>query len=94
MPLRFLTAGESHGDSLVAILDGFPAGLQLDSDILNVELARRQRGMGSGPRMKIEVDTAEILTGVMTCQTIGAPIAIRIGNRDHDKWKGKAVPAF
>jgi len=94
MPLRFLTAGESHGDSLVAILDGFPAGLQLDSDILNVELARRQRGMGSGPRMKIEVDTAEILTGVKTCQTIGAPIAIRIGNRDHDKWKGKAVPAF
>ncbi len=94
MPLRFLTAGESHGESLVAILDGFPAGLQLDADVLNVELARRQRGVGSGPRMKIEVDTAEILSGVMARQTIGAPIAIRISNRDHDRWKGKAVPAF
>ncbi len=94
MPLRFLTAGESHGASLIAILDGFPAGVDLNENILNVELARRQRGIGAGPRMKIEVDTAQVLTGVMEGLTIGSPIAIRIDNKDHSKWKGKPVNAF
>ncbi len=94
MPIRFLTAGESHGSSITAILDGFPAGLPLRNEILNKELARRQRGIGAGPRMKIEVDVAQILSGVMEGITIGSPIAIRIDNKDHEKWKRKPVPAF
>jgi chorismate synthase len=91
MPLRFLTAGESHGPSLTAILDGIPAGLSLTPDIINKELARRQQGYGSGGRMKIEKDTVQILGGVMGGETTGAPIALLVQNNDHDKWKGKAV---
>ena len=89
--LRFLTAGESHGPSLTAILDGIPAGLPLTSDIINKELARRQRGYGSGGRMKTEKDTVQILGGVMAGETIGAPIAMLVENADHLKWKGKAL---
>ena len=91
MPLRFLTAGESHGPSLTAILDGMPAGLAITSDIINKELARRQKGYGSGGRMKIEKDTVHILGGVMAGETTGAPIALLVQNDDHVKWKGKAV---
>ncbi len=91
MPLRFLTAGESHGPALVGILEGLPAGLPLDASIVNHELARRQKGYGSGGRMKIEKDSAQILSGVMAGQTTGAPIALLIENADHAKWKGKAV---
>jgi chorismate synthase len=91
MPLRFLTAGESHGPSLTTILDGMPAGLPLSPDILNKELARRQLGYGSGGRMKIEKDTVQILGGVMAGETTGAPIAMLVENMDHAKWKGKAV---
>jgi chorismate synthase len=91
MPLRFLTAGESHGPSLTAILDGIPAGLPLTPDIINKELARRQQGYGSGGRMKIEKDTVQILGGVMGGQTTGAPIALLVQNDDHVKWKGKAI---
>jgi len=65
MPLRFLTAGESHGPALTAILDGMPAGLSLDVSIIDHELARRQKGYGSGGRMKIEKDAVQILSGVM-----------------------------
>jgi len=89
--LRFLTAGESHGPSLTAILDGMPAGLPLPSDIINSELARRQKGYGSGGRMKIEKDTVQILGGVMGGETTGAPIAMLVENADHVKWKGKAI---
>jgi chorismate synthase len=89
--LRFLTAGESHGISLTAILDGIPAGLPLTPDIINKELARRQQGYGSGGRMKIEKDTVQILGGVMESHTTGAPIALLVENADHVKWKGKAV---
>lgn len=89
--LRFLTAGESHGPSLTAILDGIPAGLPLTADIINKELARRQQGYGSGGRMKIEKDTVEILGGVMAGETTGAPIAMLVENADHVKWKGKAI---
>ncbi len=89
--LRFLTAGESHGPSLTAILDGMPAGLAITPDIINKELARRQRGYGSGGRMKIEKDTVQILGGVMAGETTGAPIALLVQNDDHIKWKGKAV---
>ncbi len=89
--LRFLTAGESHGPSLTTILDGMPAGLSLTTDIINKELARRQQGYGSGGRMKIETDTVQILGGVMTGETTGAPIALLVQNDDHVKWKGKAI---
>jgi chorismate synthase len=91
MPLRFLTAGESHGPSLTAILDGMPAGLPLKPDIIDRELARRQQGYGSGGRMKIEKDTVRILGGVMAGETTGGPIALLVENADHVKWKGKPI---
>ena len=89
--LRFLTAGESHGPSLTAIVDGMPAGLSLTPEIIDTELARRQRGYGSGGRMKIEKDSVQILGGVMAGETTGAPIALLVENADHVKWKGKAI---
>lgn len=89
--LRFLTAGESHGPSLTAILDGMPAGLSITPDMIDKELARRQKGYGSGGRMKIEKDTVQILGGVMAGETTGAPIALLVQNDDHVKWKGTAV---
>ena len=89
--LRFLTAGESHGPSLTAILDGMPAGLSITPDIINKDLARRQQGYGSGGRMKIEKDTVQITGGVMAGETTGAPIALIVQNDDHVKWKGKAI---
>jgi len=91
MPLRFLTAGESHGPSLTAILDGMPAGLPITPDIINKDLARRQQGYGSGGRMKIEKDTVQITGGVLAGETTGAPIALLVQNDDHVKWKGKEV---
>ncbi len=90
--LRFLTAGESHGPSLTAILDGIPAGLPLSAEGINRELARRQRGYGAGGRMKLEHDTAAILAGVMGGVTTGAPIALLIENADHVRWRGKPIP--
>lgn len=89
--LRFLTAGESHGPSLTAILEGLPAGLSLTPDLIDKELARRQKGYGSGGRMKIEKDIVQILGGVMAGETTGAPIAMLVQNDDHIKWKGKAI---
>jgi chorismate synthase len=94
MSLRFMTAGESHGPALTAILDGMPAGLPLDPQAINAELARRQQGYGAGPRMKIEQDTAQIIGGVMSGLTTGAPVAFQIENRDHAKWRGKPIQAF
>ncbi|MBN2548647.1 MAG: chorismate synthase [Anaerolineales bacterium] len=94
MSLRFLTAGESHGPALTAILDGLPAGLPLEAAIINRELARRQQGYGAGPRMKLEHDSVQILGGVMEGQTTGAPLALLIVNQDHARWKGKPIPAF
>jgi chorismate synthase len=94
MPLRFLTAGESHGPALTAIIDGLPAGLALDAAQINLDLARRQHGYGAGPRMKLETDTARILGGVMEGRTTGAPLAMLIENSDHARWKGKSVAAF
>lgn len=94
MPLRFLTAGESHGLALVAILDGLPSGLPVTADQINAELRRRQMGYGAGPRMKIEQDSVQILGGMMEGVTTGAPVALYIENLDHNKWQGKAVEAF
>lgn len=90
--LRFLTAGESHGPGLVAILDGMPAGLALKPDDIDPDLRRRQVGYGVGPRMKvIERDEAEIVSGVLAGETTGAPIAVTITNRDHKNWRGKPI---
>jgi len=94
MSLRFLTAGESHGPALTAILEGMPAGLPITPDDLAVDLARRQHGSGSGGRMAIEQDRAQILGGVMEGRTTGAPIALSIVNKDHANWQGKAVEPF
>ena len=94
MPLRYLTAGESHGPALTAIIEGVPAGLPVSEDLILVDLARRQTGKGSGDRMAIEKDRAQILAGVMEGVTTGAPIALQIANTDHANWKGKAVPAY
>ena len=88
MSLRFLTAGESHGPSLIAILEGLPAGLSLDEEVINSQLERRQRGVGSGPRMKLERDRGKILSGVMEGLTIGSPVAIQIDNLNHSRWRG------
>jgi chorismate synthase len=89
--IRFLTAGESHGKVLTVILDGIPAGLPITDSTINHELARRQKGYGSGGRMKIEKDTAQILGGILAGETTGAPIALLVENDDHIKWKGKAI---
>jgi len=89
--LRFMTAGESHGPALTAILDGFPAGLALDPAVIDRELLRRQLGYGAGPRMKLEKDVVKILAGVMDGRTTGAPLALQVANDDHVKWRGKAV---
>ena len=94
MSLRYLTAGESHGPALTAILEGMPAGLPLTVEMIAADLARRQTGTGSGDRMAIEKDSAQILAGVMEGLTTGAPIALHIVNRDHANWKGKPVPAY
>jgi chorismate synthase len=85
--LRFLTAGESHGQALVITVDGMPAGLQLDIDALNLQLRRRQGGYGRGRRMQIESDRAEVLAGVRHGVTTGAPIALLIRNRDWVNWQ-------
>ena len=84
--LRFSTAGESHGESLIALVSGLPAGIPVDQDFVDHELWRRQRGYGRGGRMRIESDTAHILSGVRHGKTIGAPIAIEIENRDWKNW--------
>ncbi|MFH1848318.1 MAG: chorismate synthase [Candidatus Omnitrophota bacterium] len=80
--LRYLTAGESHGKALLAILEGMPSGLKVDAGAINKELARRQQGFGRGKRMEIERDRAEILSGTRRSVTIGSPIAILIKNND------------
>ncbi|MEX2273481.1 MAG: chorismate synthase [Vicinamibacterales bacterium] len=85
--LRFLTAGESHGRALTAIVDGLPAGLEVTEDAIAVELARRQLGYGRGRRMAIERDRAQILSGVRRGQTIGAPVSLLIENRDWPNWQ-------
>jgi chorismate synthase len=94
MSLRFLTAGESHGPALVAILEGIPSGLEITPELINLELKRRQAGYGAGPRMKLEDDAVRLLSGVMGGMTIGSPIALVIENRDHTKWRNQDIPAF
>ncbi|MGA9351898.1 MAG: chorismate synthase [Anaerolineae bacterium] len=94
MALRFLTAGESHGPCLTAIIEGMPAGLHLSEEEINVDLRRRQGGYGRGQRMKIERDQVEILSGVSKGLTIGTPIALRIENKDWANWKDRDIPPW
>ncbi|HAZ10268.1 MAG: chorismate synthase [Omnitrophica bacterium GWA2_41_15] len=89
--LRFLTAGESHGEALIGILEGMPAGLKIDAGDINKDLKRRQEGYGRGPRMQIEHDRAKMLSGLMRGVTIGSPIAIIIENKDSGIDKLPAV---
>ena len=84
--MRYLTAGESHGPRLTAIIEGVPAGLPLTADYINVELKRRQGGYGRGARMKIESDQVEITSGVRHGLTMGGPITFNVTNLDHQKW--------
>lgn len=84
---QFSTAGESHGEALVALLSGLPAGIPVDSTFLSRELWRRQQGYGRGGRMRIETDAAHILSGVRHGRTIGSPIAMTIANRDWKNWE-------
>jgi chorismate synthase len=86
MNFSFTTAGESHGKALVAIVEGLPAGLEISVEKINRELWRRQQGYGRGGRMKIETDTAEILSGVRHGKTLGSPVALVIENRDFVHW--------
>ena len=85
--LRFLTSGESHGQGLVTILEGLPAGLAIDFDAITLELRRRQGGYGRGQRMAIESDRAEILSGVRRGKTTGAPVALLVRNKDWKNWQ-------
>jgi chorismate synthase len=85
--LRYFTAGESHGEALIAFLSGLPAGLKVDQAFLDRELWRRQQGYGRGGRMKIERDTAHILSGVRHGMTIGSPISVLLENRDWKNWQ-------
>ncbi|MGQ9563992.1 MAG: chorismate synthase [Thermogutta sp.] len=90
--LRYWTAGESHGKGILALVDGFPAGIKMDIDVINRELARRQGGFGRGGRQRIEQDQAEILSGLWRGVTIGSPIAIWVANRDHKIDKMDDLP--
>src|SRR5579859_3546730 len=87
--IRFETAGESHGEALIALISGLPAGLSVDFDFINRELWRRQQGYGRGGRMKIETDKVHVLSGVRHGKTIGSPIAIQIANHDWKNWQEK-----
>ncbi|MGH8925779.1 MAG: chorismate synthase [Acidimicrobiia bacterium] len=90
--LRFLTAGESHGAGLVATIEGLPAGLKVDIEGLQRELARRRLGFGRGPRMKIEKDELEVLAGVRHGETLGSPVAIIIRNTEWPRWQQAMSP--
>jgi chorismate synthase len=90
--LRYLTAGESHGPALVTIVEGLPAGVEVDADGLAAELARRRLGYGRGPRMRIEKDELEILGGVRFGRTLGSPVAITIRNTEWPRWSDEMSP--
>ena len=87
--LRFMTAGESHGPRLTAILEGLPAGLKLHKEDIDRELARRQQGYGRGGRMKIETDKVEVLSGMRFNETLGGPLTLQVINKDFANWNGR-----
>src|ERR1039458_9077020 len=92
MALHLTTAGESHGPGLTCIVEGLPAGLMLDREALNRDLARRQLGHGRGGRMKIERDQVEVSGGVRHGRTLGGPIALQVANRDYTNWEERMNP--
>jgi chorismate synthase len=92
MALRLITAGESHGPGLTCLVEGLPAGLELDREAMNRDMARRQLGHGRGGRMKIERDSAEVTSGVRHGRTMGGPIALQIANRDYANWEERMNP--
>ncbi|HWT25162.1 MAG TPA: chorismate synthase [Solirubrobacteraceae bacterium] len=92
MFLRVVTAGESHGPGLTCIVEGLPAGLELDQEAINRDMARRQLGHGRGGRMKIERDSAEVTSGVRHGFTLGGPIALQVANRDYANWEERMSP--
>jgi chorismate synthase len=92
MSLRFVTAGESHGPGLTAIVEGLPAGLELRPEDIDRDLARRQLGHGRGGRMKIEKDRAQVTAGVRHGRTLGSPVAMWIENRDYQNWEERMNP--
>ena len=92
MPMRFHTAGESHGPGLTAVLEGLPAGLELRPEDIDADLARRQLGHGRGGRMKIERDRAEVTAGLRHGRTLGSPVAVWIENRDFQNWEERMNP--
>ncbi|MGI8803597.1 MAG: chorismate synthase [Solirubrobacteraceae bacterium] len=91
-PLRLITAGESHGPGLTCLVEGLPAGLELDLEAINRDMARRQLGHGRGGRMKIERDAAEVTAGVRHGRTLGGPIALQVTNRDYQNWAERMSP--
>jgi chorismate synthase len=90
--LTLVTAGESHGPALVAIVTGLPAGLKLERDAIDSDLARRQQGYGRSPRQQLEVDRVEVLAGLRHGRTLGTPLALVVANRDHANWKWGMSP--
>ncbi|HLK46001.1 MAG TPA: chorismate synthase, partial [Acidimicrobiales bacterium] len=90
--LRFLTAGESHGKGLVVIVEGAPAGLELTTELVQTELARRRLGFGRGPRMRFERDDVTLLAGVRHGRSLGSPIAIEIANTEWERWREEMSP--
>ena len=92
MSLNLVTAGESHGPALVAILSGLPAGLVVDRDAIDADLVRRQQGYGRSPRQQLEQDTVEVLAGLRHGRTLGTPLALVVRNRDHKNWEWGMSP--
>ncbi len=92
MALRFTTAGESHGPGLTAIVEGLPAGLEIDRQRIDSDMARRQLGHGRGGRMKIEKDSVEVRSGIRHGRTLGSPIALLVANRDYANWEERMNP--
>jgi chorismate synthase len=92
LSLHVVTAGESHGPGLTCVVEGLPAGLELDQETINRDLARRQLGHGRGGRMKIETDAAEVTSGVRHGRTLGGPVALTVANRDYKNWQDRMNP--
>src|ERR671932_2153899 len=92
MPLRLTTAGESHGPGLTCIVEGLPAGLELEREVMDRDMARRQLGHGRGGRMKIERDRIDVTAGLRHGRTLGSPIALRIQNLDYANWEERMNP--
>src|SRR5437763_15656884 len=91
--MTLVTAGESHGPALVAIVTGLPAGLVLDKTAIDADLHRRQQGYGRSPRQQIERDEVEVLAGLRHGRTLGTPLALAVRNRDHDNWSWGMSPS-